>query len=303
MEKTLILGHKNPDTDSICAALVYENFKKQLGMEVVAGRLGEINEETKFILNYVDMIPPKLIESVDENNQLILVDHNEFGQAVDGIEKATILEVIDHHRIDNFKTSGQLFMNVQPVGCTNTILYEIAKQNELVISKEIATLMVSAIISDSLLFKSPTCTDKDVLAANELAAIAEIDLEVYGMEVLKAGTDLSKFSAEEIIGIDAKEFSTTNGKFIVAQVNTASIEDFLNDFEVDVVEAIDKVVYDQGLDLFILLVTDIINSDSLALVRGTTPKVFERAFETKLVDSKALLKGVVSRKKQVVPFL
>lgn len=302
MSRILIFGHKNPDTDSICSALVYEEMKKQAGIDAVAVRLGDVNDETKYALNYANVAAPKEINSV-EGEQVILVDHNEFNQSAENIEQATILEVIDHHRIDNFRTDGQVYMNVQPVGCTSTILYQIAKINEFTITKEMAILMISAIISDSLLFKSPTCTKLDEQVANELAIIAELDLNVYGMELLKAGTNLADYSSDEIIDIDAKEFLTENGKFIVAQVNTANIDDFLEEFEVDCFGSMNNSVEQNNLDLFILMVTDIINSDSMILVQGTTPKVFERSFDVKLKNNKVLLNNVVSRKKQIVPFL
>ncbi len=302
MSKKLIFGHKNPDTDSICSALVYANLKQQLGEEVEACRLGELNDETKYILDYLNMQAPLLIDDVT-GKEVILVDHNEFNQSANGIESATVLEVIDHHRVDNFKTQGQVFMNVQPVGCTNTILFEMFKINKLEISKQIATLMCSAIISDSLLFKSPTCTKRDQEAAMELAEIAGLDIEVYGMEMLKAGTNLSKFSNEELLSIDAKMFETRNGKFEVAQVNTVSIEDFEATFGETITSTIDTRISDESLDMFILLVTDIVNSNSLAIVRGAKNDVFTNAFNKELNNDRALLDGVVPRKKQVVPFL
>lgn len=302
MNKTLIFGHKNPDTDSICSALVYANFKEQLGFDVEACRLGDLNDETKFILDYLNISEPRLIEDVS-NEDVILVDHNEFNQSANNIDKANILEVIDHHRVDNFKTQGQVYMNIQPVGCTNTILFDLFKINELHISKEIATLMCSAIISDSLLFKSPTCTARDKKAAVELAEIAGLDLEVYGMEMLKSGTNLAKFTPDELLGIDAKIFETENGKFEVAQVNTVSIEDFEADFGEVITSAISQKITSQNLDMFILLITDIVNSNSLAIVCGDKTEVFTQAFDCNLDNHRALLEGVVSRKKQVVPFL
>ncbi len=302
MSKTLIFGHQNPDTDSICSALVYADFKTQIGEEVIACRLGNINEETQYILDYVGCEAPMLIDDVTDKN-VILVDHNEFNQSANNIEHATILEVIDHHRVDNFKTQGQVYMNVQPVGCSNTILFEMYKLHNVEIKKDIATLMCSAIISDSLLFKSPTCTPRDEKAARELAEIAGLDIEVYGMEMLKAGTNLSKFTPSELLGIDAKSFETDNGKFEVAQVNTVSIDDFEAEFGDRIVDEINKVVDAKGLDLYVLLVTDIVNSNSFAIVSGEKDAFFKEQFNVDVVNNRCILEGVVSRKKQVVPFL
>lgn len=303
MEKKLIFGHKNPDTDSICSTLAYTAIKKMLGEEVTPVRLGAINKETQYILDYLNIEAPELIEELADNQEVILVDHNEFGQSAANIENAIITEVIDHHRVADFKTAGQLYMNVQPVGCTSTILFEIAKISEVELDKTTATLMMSAIVSDSLLFKSPTCTERDVKAAKELATIAGLDIEKYGMEMLKAGTDLSDKTATELINIDSKEFKTDNGHFEVAQINTADLDMFINDNEMEIIKAVDSTIESKGLDMFVVLVTDIINSDSMAIVRGSKTEVFENGLNAKLEDNKALLKGVVSRKKQVVPFL
>ncbi len=301
--KTLIFGHKNPDTDTICSAMAYSSIKRQLGAEVEAVRLGAVNKETQFVLDYLNIDAPRLVETLKAEQEVILVDHNEFNQSCENIENAKIIEVIDHHRIANFQTADPIYMNVQPVGCTSTILFEIAMVNELEISKEVATLMLSAIVSDSLLFKSPTCTKRDENVARKLAEIAELDVEKFGMDMLKAGTDLSDFSATELIGIDSKEFKTDNGIFEVAQVNTVDLDSFYGQKEADLVTAINEKINSKNLDLFVLLVTNIVTSDTKAIVLGQKVSVFENGLKTTVKDNKALLPGVVSRKKQVVPFL
>src|SRR5690625_2846819 len=220
MANTLVFGHKNPDTDSICSAIVYADFKKQLGVDAEAVRLGEINKETAYALDYAGVEAPRLIEQVEDDvEQVILVDHNEFQQSVDNIKDVTIAEVIDHHRIANFETSNPLYFRAEPVGCTATILYKMFNEQKIAISKENALLLISAIISDTLLFKSPTCTDEDIQAAEALAKIAEIELETYGLDMLKAGTDLSDKSIAELLAMDAKEFTMGSSKVEIAQIN------------------------------------------------------------------------------------
>ena len=205
MEKVFIFGHKSPDTDTITSSIVMEDLERKIGnSEAKAYRLGKPNKETEFILNYFKVEAPELLEEIPEKANVILVDHNSFAQSVQGIEKANILKVVDHHCISGFETATPLFYIAQPVGCTATILYELYVMNKIEISEKMAGLMLSAIISDTLLFKSPTCTPKDKEVANELAKIAKIDIESYGMEMLKAGTDLSDFSAEELINLDSK---------------------------------------------------------------------------------------------------
>ena len=300
MEKILVFGHKNPDTDAICSSLVMADLQTKIrGEEVISCRLGNLNEETKYALNYFKVEEPKLIEKVEEGQKVILVDHNEFTQSVEGIEKAKIEAVVDHHRINNFKTSEPLFYYAQPVGCTSTVLFELYNTNNIKIEPQIAGLMLSAIISDTLLLKSPTCTEKDKETAEELAKIANVDLYAYGMDMLKAGTDLSDFTAEQLINIDSKPFETKGIKYQVAQVNTASIDEVMKEKE-KIEEAMAKFMNENGEELFVFLITDIIGNNSQVIALGKQ-NVVEKAFDVKLENNTAFLSGVVSRKKQVIP--
>ncbi len=303
MDKVLVFGHKNPDTDTIASAISYAELKKALGMNAEAVRLGEINKETKYALEYFNVEIPRLIEKVaPETNQVILVDHNEFQQSADDIRDVKILEVVDHHRIANFETADPLYYRAEPVGCTATIIKKLYHENGVEIRKEIAGLMLSAIISDSLLFKSPTCTEEDVRAAKELAEIAGVDPEEYGMAMLKAGADVSDKSAEELISLDAKDYTVGNYSFSVAQINTVDPQDVLVK-KAELEEAIEATIAKKDLDLFLFIITDILNSDSVALAYGKELGVVEQAYDVTLTDHEALLKGVVSRKKQVIPVL
>ncbi len=303
MEKTYIFGHKSPDTDTITSSLVMENLERKMGnTEAKAYKLGKVNKETEYVLNYFKIEEPETLEEIPEKANVILVDHNSFAQSVNGIEKANIVKVVDHHCISNFTTSVPLFYLAEPVGCTATILFELYMMNQIEIDAKIAGLMLSAIISDTLLFKSPTCTTKDTKAAKELARIANIDIEKYGMDMLKAGTDLSDFSAEELINIDSKTFEAKGLKMQVAQVNTACIADVLKDKE-KIENAMNSFIKANNTGLFVLAITDIIESNSQAIVLGEKTEVFEKAFNVKLEDNMAFLPGVVSRKKQIFPVL
>ena len=301
--KVLIFGHKNPDTDTICSAMVKEILNKKRGCKKSkAVRLGNVNKETQYALNYLGMETPELIEKIEEGQEVILVDHNEFNQSVEGIEKAKILDVVDHHRISNFETSEPLYYTARPFGCTSTILFEEFKASGIEIEKTEAILMASAIISDTLLLKSPTTTDYDRKALEELGKIAGINIAEYGLEMLKAGTDLDDFSAEELINLDAKSLDKDGTKFVIAQVNTVSIEDVLkrqNELE----EAIKNAIAEKGLSLFVLAITDILNSNSEIIALGTKTDAVEKAFDKKLENNRAFLEGVVSRKKQLLPVI
>ncbi|UTL72723.1 manganese-dependent inorganic pyrophosphatase [Bacillus halotolerans] len=303
MEKILIFGHQNPDTDTICSAIAYADLKNKLGFNAEPVRLGQVNGETQYALDYFKQESPRLVETAaNEVNGVILVDHNERQQSIKDIEDVQVLEVIDHHRIANFETAEPLYYRAEPVGCTATILNKMYKENNVTIEKEIAGLMLSAIISDSLLFKSPTCTDQDVAAAKELAEIAGVDAEEYGLNMLKAGADLSKKTVEDLISLDAKEFTLGSKKVEIAQVNTVDIED-VRKRQAELEAVISKVVAEKNLDLFLLVITDILENDSLALAIGNEADKVEKAFNVTLENNTALLKGVVSRKKQVVPVL
>jgi len=303
MAKTLIFGHKNPDTDTITSAIVYADLKSKLGADVEAVRLGEVNGETNYALNYFGAAAPRLVTTVaNEVSEVILVDHNERQQSADDIDQVRVVEVIDHHRIANFETSAPLYFRAEPVGCTATILNKLYKENGVEVTKQMAGLMLSAIISDSLLFKSPTCTEQDVAAANELAAIAGVDPQVYGLEMLKAGADLSDKTIQQLISIDSKEFSMGNYKVEIAQVNAVDTNDVLSR-QAELEAALQEIIAAKGLDLFVLVTTDILNNDSVALALGSKAEAVEKAYNVKLDNNTALLKGVVSRKSQIVPVL
>lgn len=300
MEKTLIFGHKNPDTDSICSAIAYAYLKRELGFDVEPVRLGNVNKETEYVLNYFQMETPRFIDKVEDQADVILVDHNEFIQSVDNIENARIREVIDHHRIANFETKEPLYFHAEPVGCTATILNKKFKEHHVTIPKNIAGLLLSAIVSDSLLFNSPTCTDEDIEAAKELAEVAEVDLNTYGLDMLKAGADMSDKSVSEWISMDSKEF-TMNGKNVeIAQVNTVDTE-LIYDQQTEIEQEIIRAIEEKDLSLFLFVVTDILNNHSEVLALGEAKDKVEQAFQTTLNNNRALLKDVVSRKKQIVP--
>ena len=303
MEKVLVFGHKNPDTDTICSAIAYAELKNKIGQNAEPIRLGEVSGETQYALDYFKKEAPRLVEKVaGEASGVILVDHNERQQSADDIDSVRVLEVIDHHRIANFETSDPLYYRAEPVGCTATILNKLYKENGVAIEKETAGLMLSAIISDSLLFKSPTCTQEDIDAAKELAEIAGVDANTYGLDMLKAGADLSDKSVEQLISLDAKEFQMGSSKVEIAQVNAVDTNDVLV-HKAEIEAALSSLVSEKGLDLFLFVVTDILTNDSVAVAIGNETSKVEQAFNVTLDNNQATLKGVVSRKKQIVPVL
>ena len=301
MEKILVFGHKNPDTDTICSSLVKSILEmKKNNKEVIAARLGNVNKETQFVLDYLKIDAPVLIEKLEKDQEVILVDHNEFAQSADGIEEAEVIEVIDHHRIYGFQTAEPLYYTAKPYGCTCTILYNMFKEENIEIEKLEATLMASAIISDTLLLKSPTTTKKDVEALEALAKIANIDINTYGLDMLKAGTDLSSFSINEILNLDAKKVNIKGKNVIINQVNTASIPDVM-EMKEKLEAGMNEIIETENLDLFLLLITDIVNSNSEAIVLGDRTELISKSYE--IDDDIAVMPGVVSRKKQILPLI
>lgn len=303
MSKILVFGHQNPDTDAIGAAIAFSNLQNALGKDTEAVALGEPGEETQYALNHFGLAAPRVVEKASEETEdVMLVDHNEFQQSISDIAELNVLAVVDHHRIANFETANPLYYRAEPVGCTSTIILKLYKENQIDVPKNIAGIMLSAIISDTLLFKSPTCTEEDVQAAKELAEIAEVDLEAYGLEMLKAGTKLSDKSAAVLIDLDAKSFPMNGSTVRIAQVNTVDFAEVM-DRQEELEQAMQAEIAKNGYDLFVLVVTNILESNSELLAVGDQKEKIEEAFQTKLENNHAFLEGVVSRKKQVVPQL
>lgn len=297
--KLYVFGHTNPDTDSITSSIVLANLQRALGNDATAYKLGNVNKETKYALKTFEVEEPKTLDCVDENCDVMLVDNNEFSQSVSGIEKANIKMVVDHHRI-KFETTEPIYYIAEPVGCTATILYGLYKQNGVEIDSQIAGLMLSAIISDTLLFKSPTCTPKDKEIAENLAKIAGVDISTYGKEMLKAGTDISDFTPYQVINIDTKEFNDKNAKFEISQVNSFDLDSVFSR-QAELEDAIQKEIEEKNLDFYMFAATDVLNSNSKIIAIGNKANTVEKAFGVNLENNTAMLNNVVSRKKQMLP--
>ena len=297
--KNLVFGHKKPDTDSIASAISMANLQTNMGNYSESFRLGNVNRETEFALKTFNIATPELLEKVGEGDNVIMVDSNEFPQSADGIENANIKMIVDHHRL-NLQTTAPVFCMAEPVGCTSTILYKLYKQNDVNITPEMAGIMLSAIVSDTLLFKSPTSTEQDKFIAGKLSDIAGLDMYDYGFRMLKAGTNLDGYTPEEIINMDSKPFEKNGTKFVISQVNSADVDSVLEK-QKELEHAIENEILLNNVDVYVFMVTDILNASSKAIVLGNKRDIFEKAYNTKLVNNIANLEGVVSRKKQVLP--
>lgn len=306
-DKIFVFGHQKPDTDAIGSSMAFSYLSNHrpvgaLNTEVVA--LGPANEETQFALDTFGLELPRIVKSAKEEgvDTVILTDHNEFQQSISDIDDVTIFGVVDHHRVANFNTAAPLFMTVEPVGSASSIVYRKFLEAGVEIPKGLAGMMLSGLISDTLLLKSPTTHPTDFKVAKELAEIAGVNLEEYGLAMLKAGTNLASKSAEELIDIDAKTFELNGSKVRIAQVNTVDIPEVLERLA-DLKAAIKAAMAANAYDDFVFMITDIVNSNSEIVELGSHPDKVEAAFHFALSDDHAFLKGAVSRKKQVVPQL
>lgn len=301
MTKYLVFGHKNPDTDAISAAIAMSYFLEKLGEEAEPVALGEVNDETAFALNYFNVEAPRVIQTVaNETNRVALVDHNEPLQSVDDLADVQVDYVVDHHRIAGFETAQPLFYRAEPIGSTSTILYKLFNEYDFDIPQSIAGLMLSAIISDTLLFKSPTCTNQDKDAAHELAKLADVTIEEYGLELLKSGTNLSSKTETELINFDAKNFDMAGKKVRIGQINVIGFDEILAR-KAALLDQLQKEATENTYDLSLLVITDVLESTSIGLAVGAEVAKVETAFNQTIQDDQIELAGVVSRKKQVVP--
>ena len=292
-----VFGHKSPDTDSVCSAISLAYLKNKLGVDAKAYALEEPRKEAKFVLDYFKVELPEVLDPTKIKGQdVVLVDHNEIAQTADGIEEANIVEIVDHHKIGNLSTDIPISVRIMPVGCTCTIVYNLFKENNVDVPYEIAGLLISAILSDTLIFRSPTTTELDKQAVYELAEIAKVDYEAYGMEMFKAGTSLDGFSIEEIVNMDFKEFNMSGKRVGIGQVMTLDIDSILSK-EADFLDYINATEF----DMVVLAITDIIKEGSYLIYKGED-KVISEAFNVNATQG-VFAEGVVSRKKQLVPKL
>ncbi len=252
--------------------------------------------------NYIGMISRRNLLNMSPK-KLILVDHNEKSQAVEGVETAEILEIIDHHRLGSLETISPVFFRNQPLGCTATIIYQMYRENHVEISKTIASLLCAAIVSDTLMYRSPTCTEEDKKAAEELAAIAEINVEEFAREMFKAGSNLKSKSPEEIFYQDFKKFSINDVSFGVGQINAMTREE-LAEIKVKLRPYLEDAINKLNVNMIFFMLTDIISeSTELLFVGNNAEETIESAFGVSLDKDSFRLEGVISRKKQLIPAL
>ena len=295
-------GHIIPDSDSVCSAISLAYLLNKIGRAATPARQGELNPETKFILDKFGFEAP-IIKTSFAGDELFITDYSDLAQAPQDMDKTTVVGIVDHHKLGDITTSTPLECWIRPVGCTNTIVKEMYDYHKVEIPKNIASIMLCAILSDTVIFKSPTCTALDIQVVRELAKIAGIeDFGALGMEMFKVKSEVEGTPIRELAMRDYKNFDMHGFKVGVGQLEVVdgSVFDKIKD---ELMEDIKKVKDEQNLHTVALLLTDIMKEGSEILVTSDDTSIFEKAFNCKLEDGKVWLDGCLSRKKQIIPFL
>ena len=299
---TYVFGHTSPDSDSIIGAISLAYLKNELGEDCIPTRQGDISAETEFILNKFGGTAPELKTSV-AGEDVYLIDFSDKAQAPKDIEEATILGIVDHHKLGDLTTSTPLECWIRPIGCSNTVVKEMFDYHDIEIPKDIAGMMMCAILSDTVIFKSPTCTKVDTKAVKELAEICGYsDYKALAMEMFIAKSAVKGATARNLNTRDYKEFEMNGSRVGINQlemVDITALDDRINDIVKDM-----KALKDEnGLHTVVVLLTDIMKEGSQLLTVSDDESKLEAAFNVKLENSQVWLDGVLSRKKQVIPFL
>lgn len=297
-----ICGHTIPDSDSVCSAIALSYLFNEIGRPAIPASQGEINPETKYILDRFGFIAPEIRTSF-AGHELFITDYSDRAQGPKDLDETTVVGIVDHHKLGDITTSTPLECWIRPVGCSNTIVKEMFDYYGVEIPANIAGIMMCAILSDTVIFKSPTCTPLDIKIVRELSEIAGIeDFGAVGMEMFKVKSQVEGTPIRDLILRDYKNFDMHGKKVGVGQLEVVdgTVFDSIKD---ELLEDLKKLKEEENLHTVALLLTDIMKEGSEVLVASDDATIFEKAFSKKLVDNKVWLDGCLSRKKQIIPFL
>jgi manganese-dependent inorganic pyrophosphatase len=298
-----VVGHKVPDTDCVLSAIIAWDYLSKKGYNPSVYMQGWLNKETEYLLEQLNIEQPEIKTYFEAGTKMCLVDHNESFQAPDNLSELEIEWVIDHHKV-NFETATPFYARIEPICSTASILYKMYKESDFEISKEIWTMMLACILSDSLLFRSATTTKEDTILAVELQVITGIsDLEAFAMPMFNAKSDLGDMEIEKVIKYDYKEFDFNGKKAGIGTLETTNPHYALRRKE-EILTGLEKIKSEDNLDFILLSVVDIIwEKNTSIVIDGTETQIIEEIFNTKVENNLADLKNRLSRKKQVVPDL
>ena len=295
-----VTGHKNPDTDSVTAAIAYAELLKAGGQEAIASMQGEMNPETETVLKRFGVAAPEIMTDA-AGKTVALVDHSDLNQAPDNLSADSVVAIVDHHKIGDVTTNSPIFCCVKPVGCTGTVLKDLYDSEGIAIDPKVAGLMTAAILSDTVNFKSPTCTEADkeaVAALKEIASIADTD-ELF-MDMLKAKSSVDGVPAKDLLNRDYKDFDMNGNKVGCGQLELATL-DQVADIREDLYNAMKAQKEEGGHHTILLMLTDVVKEGTDLVVLSDDASIVEKAFDTKLDGNSMWIPGMMSRKKQTVP--
>lgn len=297
-----ICGHINPDSDSIVGAISLSYLKNQMGVQSVPARQGELSPETKFILDRFGFKEP-LLKTKFAGEDLFIVDYSDLAQAPKDIKEANLKGIVDHHKLGDITTPAPLECCIKPVGCSNTVIKELFDINKVKIPKNIAGIMLCAILSDTVIYKSPTCTATDIKVTEELAKIAGInDIKSLGMEMFLVKSAVKGANPRKLLTRDYKDFVMNGNKIGVGQLEVVDLGVF-DGMRDELLKDMKALKEEGDRHSILLLLTDIMNEGSELLVMSDNESIIEKAFGIKLKNHRVWLPGVLSRKKQIIPFL
>ncbi|BCO09830.1 manganese-dependent inorganic pyrophosphatase [Desulfolithobacter dissulfuricans] len=297
-----VVGHKNPDTDSVTAAIAYAELMKAKGEDFIPVVQGELNPETVVVLERFGVAVPETMTDA-AGKKVALVDHSDLAQAPDNLGDGEVVAIVDHHKIGDVTTNNPIFCCVKPVGCTGTVLTQLYNIEGVAIDPKVAGLMLAAILSDTVNFKSPTCTDEDKQAVEELKKIAGVeDTDGLFMDMLKAKSGVEGVPAKDLLNRDYKDFDMNGNKVGCGQLELATL-DQVADIREDLLNAMKEQKAAGGHHTILLMLTDVVKEGTDLLVVSDDPALIEKAFGTKLEGDSMWIEGMMSRKKQTIPNL
>jgi len=295
-----VVGHKNPDTDSIASAIAVADLMTKRGIQAKPAAQGKTTPETDFVLGKFGLKAPEIVTDATDK-KIILVDHSDLAQSLENLSKGEILGIVDHHKLGDVTTSSPLEMWVWPAGCSCTVVAGMYDFYGIEIPRPIAGIMLCAILSDTVLYKSPTCTPADKKACEKLAKIAGVaDMMALGMEMFKVKSAVDGTPIRDLVFRDYKDFKMSGTGVGIGQLEVVDLA-ILDKYKADLQADIGKVKKEKGLHSVFLLLTDIMKEGSEMLIVSDDPSVVEKAFGVKPSGTSVWLPGVMSRKKDVVP--
>jgi len=304
MNSIKVFGHKSPDTDTVCSAILFAWYYKEVKhTDATPYKLGELNKETKFVLQKFGFETPETLKELTEEDTVAIVDTSNPGELPETLNKATILEIVDHHKLAGLVTDVPLTMNIRPSSCTASIIYDLTNGQDIQMPNNMKQLVLSCIISDTLMFRSPTTTTKEKEYANQLATELDIDIQLLATEMFDNKSDLTGMTAIDLLNTDSKMFELKGKQVKVSVLETTKPQNTI-DMKDDVKIAIDTLKESRDIDEVFFFAIDILNGEATCIISSDVTKNWiENAFNVQVTSDTVVIPNIISRKKQIIPKL